>query len=469
VDAKTTLKATLFVALENLGFDVNDALFDYYAESGKLVLLLDGFDELIEDQVVPVITQLENWAERYPTFQVIVSSRPGGEIQKSPHFSVVRLAPLGGDDHKPFLTKIGVRGKQLTNLLAAVDQSPSQVKEFLNTPLLLTLLTIVYQTDGTIPSELPEFFQVLFATVFSKHDGTKPGFKRPRRTELNDRSLQLLFESFCFSVLRRNYGVTLDEEQFVLAFEDATKFRPEHCCTHDAFRHDLVKVACLLLEDGYKLAFAHKSLLEYFCASFIGHATEKQAESIYSQINLQQQWRPTLQYASYIDKYKFSKYFAIPKLQQTFDDLDVKPDEISMATAELVLNKLFENARTHFHFNPESKKFKQGGLSSFKIGPTIYTEKIFFSTVRDSITLISEEYSEDELLSKFGSILEASNTEGNKEYSGRWFDFLSNEKKSDILNTIYATIISMSKQLYELIEYVKNEDEKASSLILNVA
>ena len=468
LDSKTTLKSIMYSTMENLGFEINDDLFDFYAETGKIVLLLDGFDELIDEQVGPVITQLETWAERYNNFQTIITSRPGGEIQKSSHFSVIRLAPLASDDHKHFLSKIGVKGKQLDNLLEAVANSPSEVKDFLNTPLLLTLLTVVYQTDGTIPSELPEFFQVLFTTVFSKHDGTKPGFKRPRRTDLNDRRIELLFESFCFSALRRNFGVALDDEQFAVSFEDALIFKNEKC-DQSAFRHDLVKVACLLLEDGYKLTFAHKSLLEYFGASFIKHTTEKQAEVIYSGINTQQHWRPVLQYASHIDKYKYAKFFAIQNLIKTFKTFKIDISKITLSDAERVIDIMFENAHSTFHLDQNTQKHRQTGLSAFRIAETIYEEKLFMSTLQYSVMLIDGNFDEAELNQKLSKLSKPCKINTKGDFSVKWLDLIDSSRKSTLTNRIYDQLLTLAQQLESMSKYVKSEDEMANSLIFPVA
>lgn len=468
LDSENGLKTAVFSALENLGFEVNDELFSFYADSGKVVLLLDGFDELNEGQILPVIRQLEGWAEKHPNFQTIVSSRPGGEIQKSVHFTVIQLAPLGNDDHKPFLYKIGVKGKQLENLLNAVDQSPSEIKEFLNTPLLLTLLTMVYQSEGSIPAELPEFFQILFTTVFSKHDGTKPGFKRPRRTGFNDRDLELLFEGFSFAVLRKNYGVNLDEDQFATAFDEAIKYRGDRDdqCDSAAFRHDLVKVACLLVEDGFKLAFAHKSLLEYFCASFIKHSTEIQAKKIYNSIKMQHQWRPILQYAKYIDKYKYAKFFAIPKMSETFTALGISPDVISSQNAEDVFNFMFRDSLTRFQRDNESGKFKQGSFYKYHLIDTLYGEQLFFSILHRAFPFDFKGLTLDEIKSLTPNFDEAWRNEGVESFELPWINLLTEEIKTEILDMLLNQLRELSDQYNNYVSYVNSEDEKANEFAL---
>jgi hypothetical protein len=52
----------------------------------------------------------------------------------------------------------------------------------------------------------------------------------------------------------------------------------------DGFRHDIVHVTCLMQEEGYDIHFLHKSVLEFFAASFITSRTETQAKRFYEQL-----------------------------------------------------------------------------------------------------------------------------------------------------------------------------------------
>lgn len=364
--ADFTIKDALHDTLRILGFEVSDELFNYYAGSGKLVILLDSFDEIDESLVNGVITQLENWCMKHPKIQFIVTSRPGGEIQKSNFFSVLMLAPLGEDDHKPFLVKIGVKGKELDSLMRAIDKSPLEIKGFLTSPLLLTLLVLVYQSEQVIPNELPEFFQLLFTTVFTRHDRSKPAFNRKHKSGLNERRLERLFEAFCFSILRNKFSLALKSEQFDVAFSEAIKFSGEQC-ELDGFKHDIVKVACLLQEDGIYTTFVHKSLLDYFPAAFIKNCTDEQSKKIYKSIKSHwKTWRQVLQFLSQIDRFRFTRYFAIPTLEELLGEFGITDCKIPSGFGKHILEKLFTD-ETYFTFalNMDTGKYQFSGCGPF--------------------------------------------------------------------------------------------------------
>jgi len=360
LDSNLNIEKALKNTLESLGFQITDDLFECYAKSGKLVILLDGFDEIDASLVNNTITTLEFWALKFPLMQFIITSRPAGEIQKSNHFTIIKLAPLTQDEHRPFLAKIGVKGEELNLLITAIEASPNEISELLTTPLLLTLLIMVYQSQGVIPNELPEFFKLLFNTVFIKHDRTKPAFNRQLKSGLNERKLERCFEAFCFAVLRRNYSVNLKNDQLQTVFDDALTFSGENC-TLDGFKHDVIKVACLLQEDGLYTSFVHKSLLDYFPAAFIKNCTDEQSLRIYEAIAPNwEQWQYVLNFLAYIDKYRFAKYFAIPHIKSSLIKVGAVNGKITKELAQRLIEGTFDQ-HTYFKFvfQPEFHEFFQ--------------------------------------------------------------------------------------------------------------
>lgn len=457
LDASFTLEQAIFSTLECLGFEVTEELFEFYAESGKLVILLDGFDEIDESQVGNVITKLEVWSQKYPRLQFIVTSRPGGEIQKSNCFSVLQLAPLTHDDHRPFLVKIGVKGKTLDDLLAAIERSPVEIKGFLTTPLLLTLLVLVYQAEGAIPNELPEFFKLLFTTVFSRHDRSKPAFNRKHKSNLNERRLERLFEAFCYSILRRKYSVVLKAEQFEDAFLDALKFTGEQC-ELEGFRHDIVKVACLLQEDGLYTTFVHKSLLDYFPAAFIRNCTDEQAERIYGAIMMHwKAWIQVLQFLSHIDQYRFARYFAIPEIEREMAGLGVVGGNITSQVVDGVIEMLLTSG-THFSFvrNESLGRFEQK-----RFGPYHDIESFFINGLAlDMHSVWAGNHSLEKIEGPFREIEE----DGEKRILVHWKDNTTPDQMNAIRGIVKKRLTDLNDELIEYRKFVADESEKANWL-----
>ena len=210
--------------------------------------------------------------------------------------------------------KLGLDFAWADEIVNAIKNSPAKIFDLIKTPLMLTLVVLVYEAEQEVPSELPQFFEKLFLTMFSHHDRLKAGFRRKHNSGLSERNLQLLFEAFCFVAMRNKFGRTLTSEQFFTSFETAKKYAVDSQCGIEDFRKDIVKVSCLMLEEGLDLTtFLHFSICEYFSASFIARSSDSIAKNFYefSTVNYPG-WNVVLAFCEKIDNYRFSKYYLIP-------------------------------------------------------------------------------------------------------------------------------------------------------------
>lgn len=388
------LQQEIYNVFENLGFEISDKLFTHYARSGKIVVLLDGFDELDEAVVLATIRQLENWVERYPKLQFIITSRPGSEIGKSRLFSVMKLRKLTHSDFEPFMHKIGVDEKCIRMLISAIKGSTHRISGLLQTPLLLTLLILVYQLDQEIPRELPDFFEKIFTTIFTRHDKTKPGFIRKQRSGLSERQLELFFSAFCFCILKNNFPVSLSQDAFSIAFSEARKYAMTQCNEED-FRFDLVKIACIMQEDGFHVAFIHKSILEYYSAAFVKQMPDSSSEKFYTNFLehretsiLHRIWKQTLSFLSTIDSYRYFRYFYIPSVDLLLNQIGVIELKFENFDQEKILKLVFEYSEISITKNQSGKSAVN--FIQFKQPTSMLLDKIRNSTIDVLFTLISD-------------------------------------------------------------------------------
>lgn len=307
--------------LSNLEIEPTTAVIDYLANSGRLILLLDGFDELDINIVTDTIGAIESLVLKYPNLRIIITSRPNSDIQKSPHFEVLQLSNLEPSDFAPFLGKLNVDIVRISEIITAIENSPADVAELISTPLMLTLVAHVYAAEKEIPSELPLFFERLFVTTFVGHDKQKGGgFRRYHHSGLSDRKLQLLFEAFCFLTLQKRAGRTLSGEQFANIFDAAENLVEDSACSVDQFKLDITKVSCLMLEDGFdQTSFLHMSIAEYFAAAYVKRSNENFAIRFYSfAVENHYQLKVVLSFLEKIDFYRFSKFYVLPPLHDFF-------------------------------------------------------------------------------------------------------------------------------------------------------
>jgi|SRR5471030_50275 len=320
-----SLNDLILTTLEKFKLPHSKSAWEYLASSGRFILLLDAFDEIDPSLVSKTLGEIENICEIFrDKIQIIVTSRPDADIQKSSFFRVFKLSPLSKSDHAPFLKKICIDKEQATNLLSVLKDSPSDVASLLTTPLMMTLLVILYKSLQTIPDTVPKFYEELFDVLFYRHDHSKPGFRRKRFTQLDDGSVKKLFSALCFFVRLNGLGV-LSNQQMEACCEMASKATAINVDFVN-FKSELIKTICLMQEEGFEISFIHKSVAQYYAASFVSKSADEFSEKFYQLAHQQKNWELELKFLSQIDSYRFNKEYEIPLLKRASSQIGINID-----------------------------------------------------------------------------------------------------------------------------------------------
>lgn len=354
IEKQRNLLSLVLDKITALGFDNAAALFPHLAREGKFVLFLDGFDEVSPDLVSSLVYDLSNMSQQYPKLRMILSSRPDSGAISLSRFEFATLRELGENDYNGFLDKLNLSPEKKFLLIDAVALSSSSVKGVITTPLMLTLLVLVYISEKEIPENIPDFYESLFGVVFSGHDKIKTGFDRTLFSGLSERRLQNLFESFCFACVQSGITRSLTGEQFYKVFTAALEISDSNCaCEVEGFKGDIVKVTCLMLEDGFnKVSFLHKSIMDYFSAAFISHSIDEIATDFYKSISLEYQpFRYTLEFLSVIDSYRYSRDYILGDFLQHYNSLS-----LALEHGESALIDFFEREMPLLEFSIEENE-----------------------------------------------------------------------------------------------------------------
>lgn len=193
--------AAKFSAL--MGINNDDELFTVFATEGKLSILLDGFDEVDPGSVSRLMQEIEELSYSFPESKIILTSRPDSDCKHLTNFHSYRIQPLTLEDLLGFYKKITKDVTFSARIHSAIKSSPTKIRELITTPLLATLLAISYRSAQKIPLGFSEFYNDLFQILLIRHDASKLGWRRHRKSKLDDRQIQQIFEAFCFSTRRR--------------------------------------------------------------------------------------------------------------------------------------------------------------------------------------------------------------------------------------------------------------------------
>ncbi len=352
ISAERPLLKLLMDFMIAAGIQGDNDIFKYLAEKNKIVLILDGFDEISSEMVSGTIYQISQLQRAHEDLKIIISSRPSQITESLSGFDVLRLQELVEDDYEPFLRKLIPDSLVRHDINLAIAGAPNNIKGVMTTPLMLTLLLIVYQFETEIPATLPDFFEKLFNAVFVQHDGYKPGFVRERHSGLSASKLQKLFDAFCFMALQRDTNRTLTKKQFNEVFDKAVKYTPASKCEVEGFKADIVKVTCLMLDDGFdQVSFLHKSIMEYHAASFITNSNNELATTFYSIVAEDfDRWSETLNFLSYIDEFRYGEYYILKEYPDSLSRLSSTLQERTPEALESYLNIELPNLEIYMSY-----------------------------------------------------------------------------------------------------------------------
>ena len=315
--------------------------FKKIADSGQVVLFLDGFDEVPQENVNRLINEIEGWCERYPSMQIVISTRPEAEIQKSIPFKVYKLAEYEFHEQKKLIRKLISDEDFQENLIKNIEESSLEIKDLLKTPLMVTLFVKQYEVNLKIPKNQSEFYENLFSNIASLHDNTKAGFIRQLNSKLDIVKLQEVFEEFCF--------FTGNSEKLVLSRKETIEIIKK-CINNqgvnanpDDILKDFSTVVCLLLKDGSEYSFIHRSIQEYFYSSFIANKSPIAKKSFYNKLlndsNFYIKLRNTVDFLEKSDSYSYYKYFKIIIINNYIDIFDITENSNTLLDSFYIRNE----------------------------------------------------------------------------------------------------------------------------------
>lgn len=344
ITSDSSLMDRIKISLLNLDLTVDDHLFHTLAASGKILLLMDAFDEVPDDLKVKVLSDIEDLAARHKSLRIIITSRPGHNIHMSTHFTVISLDNLKGGEYAQVIRKLSRGQEWAQTLIDHIEKKAIHIKDLLCTPLMVTLLVLSYKSYQQLPTKLSEFYDSLFQTLLQRHDGTKPGFTRPRGCALDDNEYRQAFETQC--ILAKKLG----QQSFsVRMFVEITKKALTECgfrVSASAFVDDIIKITCLIIRDGEECRFIHKTVQEYYTASFIQKKPQAWASEFYSRLLIGEaslSFEQELEFLSEIDLYRYNRFFCLPAILNLFKITDHDLDNKNISMKMESLSEMFDS------------------------------------------------------------------------------------------------------------------------------
>jgi len=183
------LLAFFYDYMKNERIVVPDDFFDADLNAGRIVLLLDGMDEVGDENLRRRVTRLiDSFAGAYPQCRIVVTSRIVGYpglARLEQDFATTTVQDFNLADVREFLTHwhrlvaIGQLGpgasaehfaaSQTNQLLNAITSNP-RVRELAVNPLMLTVIALVHRDRVKLPDRRAELYAEAVDVLLGKWD-----------------------------------------------------------------------------------------------------------------------------------------------------------------------------------------------------------------------------------------------------------------------------------------------------------
>ncbi|MBE9224725.1 NACHT domain-containing NTPase [Phormidium sp. LEGE 05292] len=145
-------------------------------ELGRILLLLDGLDEVRQEYDRRVLKEIRDISQRFPNNKFILTCRIAAKEYTFEHFTDVEVADFNQEQIQAFVSKWFSYKNNISNSdqrFMENLQNNQSIKELANNPLLLTLLCIEFEDAGDFPNSRAELYKRATHTLLRKWDATR--------------------------------------------------------------------------------------------------------------------------------------------------------------------------------------------------------------------------------------------------------------------------------------------------------
>lgn len=273
----------IYLELCNNGFNLEKNYFDFSLSQGAYIFLLDGYDEVNRLKKSKVDLEIKNFSNKYNMNKFIVSSRPSDEFIGWNDFTEVTAKNLTKKQALSLIKKLEFDENIKQKFYNELDKSLyKKYQSFSSNPLLLNIMLLTFDSNACIPDNLSDFYEQAFSTLFNMHDATKDAYVRDIRTELGCEDFKAIFSHICFhSYFKGEFEFTENSlKNYIKASKEKhanLKFKI------DDYKMDLTSSVCMLVKEGLKYRFSHRSFQEYFAALYTCKQTDEVQHALLSE------------------------------------------------------------------------------------------------------------------------------------------------------------------------------------------
>ncbi|MGJ1228245.1 NACHT domain-containing protein [Sphingobacterium siyangense] len=247
---------------------------------GDFIFFFDGFDEISLTDRANVTSQIQSFISKAKKNRFVLTSRPEEALSSFGDFHKFQIKPLITDEAFTLIRKYDSEGK-ISNLLInkiKEEDTLKNIKEYLTTPLLVSLLFTAFEYKQQVPFKKHIFYRQVYDALFESHDLSKgDSFEREKNSKLGSDEFHRVLRIFGYLCLTQENKIEFTRDELGSIVTKAIQYCPDLNSPANNFIKDLIITVPIFTKDGIYYKWSHKSLQEYFAAQYIYlDAKEKQ-------------------------------------------------------------------------------------------------------------------------------------------------------------------------------------------------
>lgn len=246
-----------------------------------MVYIFDGLDEISAENKIYIINEIRKFIDELDAPKVLITSRLESYLSEFYDFTRYTIEPLVEDEAFNLISKYDPSGNISKKLIQGIKRSKDRgLKEFLSTPLYVSLLFCAYRHKTVIPQKKHLFYSQVYEALFESHDLSKEiGFVRNKYSKLDSSEFHVLLRRLGFWCLTNGGKIEFQKDELEIVIQNIISNTNGINTSAVNFVKDLTTTVPLFIKDGSNLRWSHKSLMEYFSSMFIcNDAKEKQQD-----------------------------------------------------------------------------------------------------------------------------------------------------------------------------------------------
>jgi predicted NACHT family NTPase len=292
------LKKSIAEEFQNFGFPNSDEFATKALEQGKLIVLLDGLDEISTDQFGSAIEEIQNFVSRYDQNRFICSCRVASYNSSFQRFTDVELLDFDDVQIQQFIqswfqSELDKQTETARKCWQVLNQPNHRAaKELAQNPLLLTFLCLIYNRIQDFPTNRATLYRKaldIFLDEWAAEKRVRPGeIYKGLNTDLEKVLLsEIAYQGF---VKDRVFFTSQELIEQIKSFLSDTIDKPKYLDGRAVLDAIVIQQGILVERAEDIFSFSHLIFQEYLTAQYISQ-DYREVNKLVSRYLTEQRWR----------------------------------------------------------------------------------------------------------------------------------------------------------------------------------